>query len=187
VDRRRPINGELQQDAGRDIEWRARRKKHRDGVKCDLSVIREIAEVGADRRSEICRSELADQRSERPHFTGCHQALPSFGLAHKFTRANCFNDLSAVLRNFFRRLGESTRPAIARRATVRFGFGRAQTRENERIHFAKRNEAFRLAGHKSLKSLRAANHDFTGSFVFNGLSAVSFRRFLACGWRRLKS
>jgi hypothetical protein len=59
----------------------------------------------------------------------------------------------------------------------RFGRGRGQNRENERIHFAKRNEAFRFAGHKSLKSLRAANHDFAGSFVFNGLSAVSFLVF----------
>ena len=61
----------------------------------------------------------------------------------------------------------------------RFGRGRGQNRENERIHFAKRNEAFRLAGHKLLKSSRATNHGFAGSFVFNGLSAVSFRRFLA--------
>ena len=59
----------------------------------------------------------------------------------------------------------------------RFGRGRGQNRENERIHFAKRNEAFRLAGHKLLKSSRATNHGFAGSFVFNGLSAVSFRRF----------
>jgi hypothetical protein len=42
----------------------------------------------------------------------------------------------------------------------RFERVRRQNRENERIHFAKRNEAFRFAGHKSLKSLRAANHDF---------------------------
>jgi hypothetical protein len=63
----------------------------------------------------------------------------------------------------------------------RFGRVRRQNRENERLHFTKRNEAFRFAGHKSLKSLRAANHDFAGSFVFNGLSAVSFRSFLACG------
>ena len=68
----------------------------------------------------------------------------------------------------------------------RFERGRGQNRENERIHFAKRNEAFRLAGHKRLKSLRAANHDFVGPFVFNGLSAVSFRDFLARGWRHLK-
>ena len=67
----------------------------------------------------------------------------------------------------------------------RFGRGRGQNRENERIHFAKRNEAFRLAGHKLLKSSRATNHGFAGSFVFNGFSAVSFRGFLA--WRVLPS
>jgi hypothetical protein len=69
----------------------------------------------------------------------------------------------------------------------RFGRGRGQNRENERIHFAKRNEAFRLAGHKRLKSLRAANHDFAGPFVFNGLSAVSFAVFSHGGCCRLKA
>src|SRR3984957_11388136 len=69
----RAINGKLQQDAGRDIEWSARRKKHRDGIKSDLSVIREIAEVGADRCREICRSEFANQSCERTQFTDCHQ------------------------------------------------------------------------------------------------------------------
>jgi hypothetical protein len=70
----RAINGKLQQDAGRDIEWSARRKKHRDDIKCDLSVIREIAEVGADRCREICRSEFANQSGERTQFANCHQA-----------------------------------------------------------------------------------------------------------------
>jgi hypothetical protein len=63
----------------------------------------------------------------------------------------------------------------------RFRDERGQKSESERIRFAKRNEAFRFAGRKPLKSLCAANHDFAGSFVFNGLSAVSFRDFLACG------
>jgi hypothetical protein len=139
VDRRSPISGKLEQDAGRDIEWRAWRKKHCDDIERDLSVIGEIAKVGADRCVEIGRSELADQRGERTQFTGCHQlrflllkcpkefALRSLaaarakadyerfvrsfnplsnalGLAHKFTRMNCFNDLSALSRNFFRSL-----------------------------------------------------------------------------------
>src|ERR1700733_10173060 len=69
----RTINGKLQQDGGRDIEWRARRKKHRNDIKGDLSVIREIAEVGADRCGEICRSEFANQSCERTQFTDCHQ------------------------------------------------------------------------------------------------------------------
>jgi hypothetical protein len=66
-------------------------------------------------------------------------------------------------------------------APFRFGHHEAKNSENERIRFAKRNEGFRIAGRKSLKSLAAANHDFAGSFVFNGLSAISFRGFLACG------
>jgi hypothetical protein len=60
------------------------------------------------------------------------------------------------------------RPSVS----FRFGRGRGQKSENERIHFAKRNEASRLACRKSLKSLCAANHDFAGLFVFNGLSAT---------------
>jgi hypothetical protein len=51
-----------------------------------LRVIREIAEVSVDRRAEICRSELADQRRERPHFTGCHQLrLLSLNLNEAFS------------------------------------------------------------------------------------------------------
>jgi hypothetical protein len=45
VDRRRPISGDLEQDACGDNEGRARRKKHRDDIERDLGVIREIAEL----------------------------------------------------------------------------------------------------------------------------------------------
>jgi hypothetical protein len=61
------------------------------------------------------------------------------------------------------------------------GVDEAKHSESERNCFAERNEGVRIAGRKSLKSLSAANHDVAGSFVFNGLSAVSFRGFLACG------
>jgi hypothetical protein len=58
----------------------------------------------------------------------------------------------------------------------------AKNSESEGFRFAKRNQAFRNGGGKPLKSLRVANHDFVGSFVFNGLSAISFRRFLTIGF-----
>jgi hypothetical protein len=45
-------------------------------------------------------------------------------------------------------------------------------------YFAKRNETFRNAARKSLKSLRAPNQHFAVSFVFNGLTSFSFRAFL---------
>src|SRR5277367_3677086 len=41
-----------------------------------------------------------------------------------------------------------------------------------------RNETFRMAWLKSLKSLRSRNHRFVGLFVFKGLDAISLRRFL---------
>src|SRR5580692_4020550 len=41
--------------------------------------------------------------------------------------------------------------------------------------FAKRNESFRSAGRRALKSLWAPNQHFAGLFVFNGLTAFSFR------------
>ena len=66
-------------------------------------------------------------------------------------------------------------------APFRFGHHEAKNSENERIRFAKRNEGFRIPGRKPLKSLGAANHDFAGSFVFKGLSAISFRGFVAWG------
>jgi hypothetical protein len=69
----------------------------------------------------------------------------------------------------------------------RFGHHEAKNSENEGIRFAKRNEGFRIAGRKPLKSLGAANHDFAGSFVFKGLSAISFRGFVAWGSSDSKS
>jgi hypothetical protein len=75
VDRRRPIGRDFEQNSGRDVEGRARRKKHGDDVKRHLGVVGEIAEVGADRYVEICRSEFTDQRREGPHFTGYHEFL----------------------------------------------------------------------------------------------------------------
>jgi hypothetical protein len=51
-------------------------------------------------------------------------------LAHKFTRANDFKDLSALLRNFFALLERLFSAAL---------------------HFAMRNEAFRMRRLKSLK------------------------------------
>jgi hypothetical protein len=56
--------------------------------------------------------------------------------------------------------------------------GKAKKSQNKPLRFAKRNESFRDDGRKSLKSLMAPNHDFAESFVFNGLSPVSFRSFL---------
>jgi hypothetical protein len=44
---------------------------------------------------------------------------------------------------------------------------------------AKRNEAFRTAGRKSLTSLIVSNQHFAGLFVFKDLPAVSFRAFFA--------
>src|SRR5580692_3483244 len=52
---------------------------------------------------------------------------------------------------------------------------RPKGRENENEPFAKRNESFRSAGRKSLKSLWVPNQHFAGLFVFNGLTAFSFR------------
>jgi hypothetical protein len=77
----------------------------------------------------------------------------------------------------------SSPPSTPRKHVGRFvsGVDEAKNSESERNRFAERNEGFRIAGRKSLKSLSAANDDFAGSFVFNGLSAVSFRGFLACG------
>jgi hypothetical protein len=71
------------------------------------------------------------------------------------------------------RRSRDLRPPEANRmnAPFRFGHHEAKNSENERIRFAKRNEGFRIAGRKPLKSLGAANHDFAGSFVFKGLSA----------------
>ena len=51
--------------------------------------------------------------------------------------------------------------------------------ENETPGFAKRNERFREAGHKPLKSLGREMSDFAISFVFKALSPLSFRAFLA--------
>ncbi len=51
--------------------------------------------------------------------------------------------------------------------------------KNETPGFAKRNERFREAGHKPLKSLGHEMSDFAISFVFKALSPLSFRAFLA--------
>jgi hypothetical protein len=96
-------------------------------------------------------------------------ALP----AHKFTRANDFNRLTALLRNFgpdsFAYLEEDA-PAPRLRRT-------AQNPCNERnISPAKRT--FRSTGRKSLKSFSAPNQDFVVLFVFNGLTSFSFRASL---------
>ena len=102
VDRRRPIGGELDQDGGCDVEWRARRKKHRDNVERDLGIIGEIAEIGANRRAEICRSSspINVAASSLPQLSSA--SLPCLSGAHNFTRPNYFNDLSALLCNFLR-------------------------------------------------------------------------------------
>jgi hypothetical protein len=51
----------------------------------------------------------------------------------------------------------------------------AKNGENETPGFAKRNERFREAGHKPLKSLGREMSDFAISFVFKALSPLSFR------------
>ena len=63
----------------------------------------------------------------------------------------------------------------------RFGRRRGQKLGNERIRFRQTKRRGCTAGRKPLKSLRVGNQDSAGSFVFNGLSAISFRSFLACG------
>jgi hypothetical protein len=66
--------------------------------------------------------------------------------AHKVTRANDFNDLSALLRDS----------------------SRFKPRE---LHFAPRNETFRTRGLKSLESLRTANQPFRGFVSYQWLEA----------------
>jgi hypothetical protein len=86
-----------------------------------------------------------------------------------------------------RSLGSRSRATEANRATAPFCFvsfptsTRPETAKTKRFRFATRNEGLRSAGRKPLKSLSAANHNFAGSFVFNGLCAISFRSFLAWG------
>jgi hypothetical protein len=55
----------------------------------------------------------------------------------------------------------------------------AQNKQNEAIGFAKRKEAFRSEGRNPLRSLGSRISNFAESFVFNGLTLVSFRSFLA--------
>ena len=61
----------------------------------------------------------------------------------------------------------------------RFAPRGGQNEQNETPGFAKRNERFREAGHKPLKSLGREMSDFVISFVFKALSPLSFRAFLA--------
>jgi hypothetical protein len=113
-------------------------------------------------------------------------------LPHKFTHADIPNALAPPLRNVFlgsQRIVTCSAPARSsprskpRKQVGRFvsGVDEAKNSESERNCFAERNEVVRIAGRKPLKSLSVANHDFAGSFVFNGLSAISLRGFLACG------
>jgi hypothetical protein len=61
-------------------------------------------------------------------------------------------------------------------APLRFGPRRGgKTSKSERIPFAERNERFRDAGRKSLRSLGCEIGHFAELFVFNGLSPFSFR------------
>jgi hypothetical protein len=59
--------------------------------------------------------------------------------------------------------------------------GQAQNQQKRKERFAKRNESFRGAGRKALKSLWASNQHFAKLFVFNGLTAFSFRVVAASG------
>ena len=63
------------------------RKQHGDDVETDLGVIREIAEVGADRCSEVCRSELADQSSERRQSRLSSASLPICSICRRRSRS----------------------------------------------------------------------------------------------------
>ncbi len=53
----------------------------------------------------------------------------------------------------------------------------AQKPRKRNEYFAMRKETFRSAGRKFLKSLGCLNRQFTGSFVFKGLTAFSFALF----------
>jgi hypothetical protein len=55
----------------------------------------------------------------------------------------------------------------------------AQNQQKRKERFDKRNESFRSAGRKALKSLWAPNQHFAELFVFNGLTAFSFRAVAA--------
>jgi hypothetical protein len=81
--------------------------------------------------------------------------VPGYGEpapAHKFTQSNDFSGLSVILRN-----------------SLRFN-----ARE---LHFAPRNESFRMRGLKPLESLRTANQSFRGFVLYQWLEAdfVSLR------------
>jgi hypothetical protein len=60
--------------------------------------------------------------------------------------------------------------------------GQKQPKRND--SFRKRNQRFREACRKVLKSLGREISDFAGSFVFNTLIAISFRAFLAHAFSR---
>jgi hypothetical protein len=57
------------------------------------------------------------------------------------------------------------------------GLGEAQNPRKRTESFAWRNERFRIAGRKSLESLPAKSCRFARLFVFNNLTAFSFRLF----------
>jgi hypothetical protein len=74
--------------------------------------------------------------------------------AHKFTRANDFSGLSALLRNSLRFSSRLSFPIRARE-----------------FHFAPQNETFRTRGLKPLESLRTANQLFRGFVSYQWLEA----------------
>ncbi len=187
MDRWRPIGGELDQDAGRDIKWRARRKSTATtsrATSASSARLPKLAPIAALKLS--IRVRRPEPRGSLIHRLSS-ASLPCLNAAHKFSRDNYFNGLSALLRNFFapwtflnprseapisRALGHEG-PETLRRFHRPFGgcpfvsdANEAESRESETIHFAKRNETFRIAGLKSLKSLQAVNHPFRGIVCF---------------------
>jgi hypothetical protein len=57
------------------------------------------------------------------------------------------------------------------------GVDEAENSEKRNECFAMRNDSFRLASGKALKSLGVPNHDFARLFIFKHLTAISFRGF----------
>jgi hypothetical protein len=96
----------------------------------------------------------------------------------KFTQGNDFSGLVALLRNFFSP-SVSSQDLVPRRPKACRELVEGACLE--RTRFAERNQAFRNKGRKPLESLGAKLGNFAGSFVFNVLSSISFRSFLASG------